>query len=102
MPGELELLAQACRVLDVVADLEAQVGDDGYMSEGSKGQPILHPAVAEARLQRAQLGRLLDQLGLPVDEDSEAVPSSPTTRRAQRAAAARWGTARYRREAAGS
>lgn len=101
-PGELALLEQACRTLDVITDLEDRVVADGLTVEGSKEQLVLHPAIAETRLQRAQLSRLLDQLGLPADEESVAAPSSPTSRRAQRAAAARWGTARYRREAGAS
>src|SRR5947207_3200946 len=89
-PQERELLTQACSVLDVIAELEATVKADGVMLTGSQGQPVLNPAIGEARLQRAELRRLLDQLGLPGEEDSEAVPSSPASRQARKAAMARW------------
>lgn len=58
------------------------------MARGSTGQPVVHPAVAEMRQQRAVLGSLLGQLALP-DEDGEAV-RTPAKQRARKAARARW------------
>jgi hypothetical protein len=89
-PGETALLTQACRTLDTIADLERAAADDGTMITGSAGQSVLHPAVAETRLHRLALARLLDQLGQPT-EDSQAAPTSPVVRRARKAAQARWG-----------
>lgn len=65
MPHESRLLGQACRVADVVADLDAVVAAEGVM--GSDGRA--HPAVVEGRQQRLALARLLVALRLP-DVDS--------------------------------
>ncbi len=86
---ELRLLAQACACLDVTGDLEAQVSRDGTMIDGSKGQRVLHPAIAEARQQRMALGRLLAQLRIP-DEGGRPSVASATELRARRAAQVRW------------
>src|SRR5829696_4335496 len=85
-PSELALLEAACRTLDAIDQLERQIAKDGTMISGASGQPVLHPALAEARQQRLAYARLLDQLGLPSAEDSEAAPSSPRARAARKAA----------------
>lgn len=89
-PAELALLTQCCRTLDQIADLEAAVRKHGAMVTGSQGQAVLNPAIVEARLQRAQMARLLDQLGLPSEVDSDATPDSPARRKARKAAEVRW------------
>jgi P27 family predicted phage terminase small subunit len=86
---ELELLAQACRAASVLGQLEAVVARDGVMATGSKGQTVVHGAVAEARQQRLVILRLLAAIGLE-ERSSEAVSSSPASQRARRAADARW------------
>jgi len=103
--AELSVLAIACRTLDTTSDLEGLVAADGLMIEGSRGQRVLHPAVAELRQQRSTFARLLVQLGLP-DEQDETVPSQRSVR-ASRAAQARWGkrnelAERRRRQASGA
>lgn len=87
--AEERLLDQAAATLDVVALLEARVAEDGPMVAGSQGQPVLHPAVSEARQQRLAFGRLVGQLNLPDAEDGEGV-WTPEQVRARRAAQARW------------
>jgi hypothetical protein len=86
--AERQMLAEVCRSLDTVEALEAALVAHGVTVEGSKGQPRLHPAVAEIRQQRLALGRLLAQLDLP-DEHGEAI-ASPSQARARKAARARW------------
>jgi hypothetical protein len=87
---ELELLDQAAATLDAIVDLDARVTSDGLMIAGSAGQMVLHPAVGEARQQRAAFARLLAQLALPdVDGGGETI-RTPEAVRAQRAAQARW------------
>jgi hypothetical protein len=54
---------------------------------GSAGQPVLHPAVVEARQARLAISRLLGTLSLP---DEEAEPRTVAGLRAQRAARSRW------------
>lgn len=83
-PAELVVLGQACRLLTVVDQLDAAVDRAGPVSV--EGRP--HPALVEARQARLALGRLLAQLDLD-DDTAELV--SPTTARARKAAAARWG-----------
>lgn len=86
---ELELLAECCRVLDVLEGLDRAIRDDGLMIAGSMGQPRVHPAVAEARSNRLVLGRLVAQLALPDPKTGDTVPKL-TAIRGQRAAGARW------------
>ena len=89
-PSELELLAEACRTLD---ELRRAVERDGAIVTGSVGQPRRHPALTEARQQRAELRRLLDVLGIPAPLASAAEAEgvvSIATRRATRAVRARW------------
>lgn len=95
-PVEARVLGQAAATLDVIASLEAQVEVDGVMVRGSQGQPVLHPAVAEARQQRQAFGRLLAQLDF--EGDGESVVSMESAR-ARKAAQARW---RQPREARGA
>lgn len=95
---ELRLLGQVCVTIDAIDELDELVSTEGTMTVGSKGQPVLHPAVAEARLQRLALGRLLAQLCLPDPEGG--VVRSPAQVRARRAAQVRW-RAQARREGVG-
>jgi len=46
---DVALLARACRLADVEADLRADVERDGRVVSGSTGQPVVHPALKEAR-----------------------------------------------------
>lgn len=101
-PAENVLLDQAVRILDVVAVLDAAAAAEPIV-KGSAGQPIPHPAYAEARLQRRELARTLDQLGLPDPAGaSEAAPSSPAVRRARKAAESRWARRDARRGVGGA
>jgi hypothetical protein len=85
---ERRLLGQACRTLDVLAELDTVVEAEGVTAEGSKGQTVTHPAVSEARQQRLALGRLLAQLALP-DPEGQTI-RSPAQVAAHAAAQARW------------
>jgi len=75
-PPEMEILKEVCRTLDNLDQLAAAIATEGAMVSGSTGQPVVNPALTEARGQRLTLHRL-------------AVPSSQTIR-AKRAAASRW------------
>jgi len=86
--AELEILREVCRTLDDLDRLAACVLADGAMATGSAGQPVVNPAVSEARGQRAVLHRLVAALALPDDEG--AVLPSVQKLRAQKAAANRW------------
>jgi hypothetical protein len=80
---ECQLLVEACRTLDTVESLEGASRDAESNSERLQ-------ALREVRQQRLTLGRLLGQLALP-DEHGESLPTA-TSRRASKAARARWYT----------
>ena len=86
--AELEILKEACRVLDRLDELASVITAEGSTTAGSKGQTVIHPALGEARGQQLVLHRLIAALALP-DDEGVAVPS-PQRIRAQRAAASRW------------
>jgi hypothetical protein len=73
---------------DALDSLESEISETGTMVTGSAGQPVLHPAVAEARQARLAISRLLGSLSLP---DQDAEPRTVAGLRAQRAARSRWG-----------
>ena len=73
VPADVELdardlifLEQAGRASDRVSELEELIARDGLMIAGSKGQDRLHPAVAEARMQRQLVAVLLSKIELDV------------------------------------
>ena len=91
-PDALAVLEAAARQAQANFDLDAAIRRDGVTVVGSKGQPRLNPAIAEARQGRLALARLLDLLGL---DDEDEVQAKPKSRQARRAAEAKW--ARHRR-----
>lgn len=86
---ELHLLERACRCADDLQALEAQVDQDGATAKGSRGQTVVHPALAEARQLRLVQLRLLSALEL-VDPVEKRRAATPAIARARRAAEARW------------
>lgn len=86
--AEREILAEACRTLDDLDRLAASIAADGAMTTGSQGQPVVNPALTEARGQRAILHRLLAALQLP-DADDKPMRAAASTR-GRTAARARW------------
>lgn len=73
--GELSILLEACRTLDDLDRLAEAITKHGAMTIGSQGQPVVNPALTEARGQRAVLHRLLAALALP-DDDGAALPTA--------------------------
>jgi len=72
-PGKVHILTQACRVADIITELDEAADEAPLTVMGSMGQPVISPFIAEARLQRALLAQLLGRLGLPDnDEDDDA------------------------------
>ena len=92
---EQAILKLAARQVDAVAQLEGVVAKQGAMVRGSTGQPVVHPAVVEARQGRVVVSRLLGQLALP---NAEQEPQAASGRRAQHAAVSRWQEEPLRRE----
>ena len=90
LPAGIELDEREEAILDLaarqardVAAAEADIAQRGYLVEGSCGQEVVNPSVAEVRQSRLALGKLLGQLDLP-ESTRDAVRS------ARRAAEARW------------
>lgn len=87
---EAELLVEAVHTMSEVDALRERLELDGLTVKGSTGQTRVHPAVNEIRQHRMALARLLKQLDLAEE------PETQTTRDARAAANARWGMARQR------
>lgn len=93
-PRESAALTAACRQADDTAAVEAIIAAGDLVVEGSKGQPTLAGALAEARQGRLAMGRLLGMLALPADADANS--KTPAQLRASKAANTRWDLHRTR------
>src|SRR4051812_27365302 len=71
---ERELLGRACRCADELVLLEAAVDRDGLTVKGSRGQTVVHPALAECRQLRLVQLRLLG--GIEVVDPQTATRSA--------------------------
>lgn len=91
---ETELLALAAAQADVVEKLEGIVEIEGLTATGSTGQPVVHPAVVEARQGRLAIDRLLGKVVLPVPETDAGTTSA--SEKGRHAAEARWSRERLR------
>jgi hypothetical protein len=81
---EQAILDLAARQANDIASLEADIDERGIRVPGSrKDHQVLSPAISEVRQCRLALGKLLGALELPES-------ASDTSRKAQRAAEARW------------
>jgi hypothetical protein len=92
-PDKLTLLVQACKVADVIAELDDVAAEAPLIVKGSQGQPVISPFIAEARVQRALLAQLLGRLGLPENNANEDKLAERWARRSaagRTAARARW------------
>lgn len=86
-PAELATLERACRTLDLLAKIDAELATAGVTVLGSMGQVRSHPLIAA----QADLSRVLDvqlrSLALPVGDEDTGRIRSPQQREA---AQARW------------
>lgn len=69
-PDELRVLAEACRETDLIERLRVMLDGAPLTVDGSMGQTVMHPAVAEIRQHRNVLASLLRTLKLPDDESA--------------------------------
>jgi hypothetical protein len=67
-PHKVELLGQACRVADQIAELDEAAAEAPLTVKGSMGQPVISPFISEARAQRALLAQLLARLNFEAAE----------------------------------
>lgn len=86
---ELATLEDACRITDMIDELNKAWAADGcpMTAKGSTGQLIIHPLIGEIRAQRMARNRLFSQLKLP-DEPGAARPNQQ-----REAAQSRWAAA---------
>ena len=80
---DLALIHLAQSTAETIHRLEAALAAADVLEAGSKGQPRVSPLVAELRLQRESLAKILGRLSIPGEE-----PVKSETH--QRAANARW------------
>ena len=85
-PGKVQILTQACRVADVVAELDEAADEAPLTVKGSMGQQVISPFIAEARAQRALLAQLLGRLGLPDTDEAIAEKTEKLSRTRRRVA----------------
>lgn len=88
--AEREVLVEVARALDELEALRAAVTRDGTVVEGSRGQLVSHPALTELRQGRAELRRLLSQLGADETSDADHPSGQVAQERGRKAARARW------------
>jgi len=91
---ELVTLEDACRISDMIDELDKAWAEDGrpMTTAGSMGQKVIHPLIGEIRTQRMARNALWRQLKLPDDA------SGAETNQNREAATASWapGAARGR------
>ena len=87
-PAELVLLHELCRSVDKIQALDAEIGADGLLVSGSRGQiPRSHPLLLELRETQKTVSRLVAELALPIAGESVGVRRNPQQRQA---AKVRW------------
>ena len=86
-PGELELLWQASRTVDVLDRLDVELLNEPLTVTGSTGQPRPNPLLAACAEQRRTLAGLMWDLALPMPDELVGRRRSPA---ATAAAQARW------------
>ncbi len=75
---EEALLDLAARQARDVAAAEADIESRGYLVEGSRGQQVINPSLAEVRQSRLALGKLLGSIDCPrAQEMPSGAPEAP-------------------------
>ncbi len=78
--GEIELLVEACRLVDRLTTLEAELESLPLTVKGSRGQPVPQPLLSEIRAERGLLAKLIEALN-PKKSRSEAGRQNALQRR---------------------
>jgi len=85
-PHKVQILTQACRVADVVAELDEAADESPLTVKDSMGQQVISPFIAGASAQRALLAHLLARLDLPDTEVESEAKAEKLSRACRRAA----------------
>lgn len=64
---ELSLLAELCKTMSRISQLDRIADDEGLMQDSSQGRRV-HPALVEARQMRIVFARLASALKFPGDD----------------------------------
>lgn len=88
---EWTVLEAACRASDRADLMRDELDIRPLMVEGSTGQLVVNPLVAEIRAHEAQVASLLARLKLP--DDPAGAGEVPRSTQARAAAQSRWSTA---------
>lgn len=89
---EFEALVQAATLTTTADALDDVARAAGYMTTGSQGQPVAHPATVESRLARTAVAQIMARL-----TPTQTTGALTATERARSAARARWSAARAAR-----
>ncbi len=84
--GKLLILEHACKVTDVIAQLEKAASSAPLTCLGSARQTQIHPLISEIRFQRGLLAQLVTKLGLPETEEAAQERAENLTRVRRKAA----------------
>ncbi|OBH26765.1 hypothetical protein A5692_26495 [Mycobacterium sp. E342] len=88
-PAECVLLTEACKTLDRIDAIEAELARDGLTLTGSRGQlPRAHPLLYALTEAQKTVSRLVAELALPLPGEQVGRRRSPQQKAA---AGARWG-----------
>jgi hypothetical protein len=88
-PDEYRLLEEACREIDLIERLEAELRETSTTTRGSQGQTVAAPQLSELRQHRTVLARLFSQLKLP--DVAAQQTAGDRSASARQTAALRWG-----------
>lgn len=90
---ELRVLGDACREVDLIERMHAELQDARLVVKGSMGQDVANPLVQELRQHRSLVARLLAVLKLPDEDGQEEHDARARSSQARKAALTRWGRA---------
>ncbi|KAF0959795.1 hypothetical protein [Rhodococcus sp. T7] len=78
-PHRVEVLEQACRVVDTIAELEKAQKGQSLTTSGSMGQQVISPLISEVRFQRGLLAQLVTKLSLPETDETLQAKAEKTS-----------------------
>jgi hypothetical protein len=81
--GEMQLLGELCRAVDLIDTLDAEIAEGGLLITGSRGQVARsNPLLLDLREVQKLVSRLVNELALPVAGETVGVRRNPQQRQA--------------------